>query len=170
MTVKTKFVGLMLAFSGTVCAAGQNAEKNSPMGEFIQACSAFIQPGQTEVLLETQCLSNAVSFCKIATGEIEGDACTLSQIEWLEETVSQNWKKLPTDMRRGWPEPPTSAELTEKANTFFSGVNVPPLPELNCADARQELLCRYSDALSGWLALRILERSVLQRVPSREGD
>ncbi|WP_037307891.1 hypothetical protein [Ruegeria halocynthiae] len=129
---------------------------------FLQVCTDLVPNVPFAIPMDAECITQGTKMCDLATMNSELETCLGEVTEWMSEQIATNWSKLPEDLRQGREKPPTAKEL---ANGTGIVVNAKKLD--NCETAQidgvsTEKACAYSDALAGWHALRVVQRSAME--------
>ncbi|WP_405112339.1 hypothetical protein L0Z65_08420 [Phaeobacter sp. BS52] len=120
---------------------------------FLSSCTGFVPDVDYALPMDTQCISQAVRMCNLSHELQVLKRCVDSAAAWMETDSARIITQMPGfDMSvfddNGLVGPPLSA-LGE----------VPDCTKVSDPNLSSETVCRYSEALSHWLKLRILMRS-----------
>ncbi|UWQ52588.1 hypothetical protein [Leisingera caerulea] len=120
---------------------------------FLSACTVFVPDVAFAVPMDTQCVSQAVRMCNLSREMKALQHCADLAAAWMEADGASIVSQMPgfdeSVLDDNWHEGlslPALADAPDCTKVFDP--NLPP-----------ETACRYSEALSEWLKLRILLRS-----------
>ncbi|APG46429.1 hypothetical protein [Phaeobacter porticola] len=122
---------------------------------FLSACAGFVPDVGYAVPMDTQCVSQAVRMCNLSQEMKALQHCADSAAAWLEADGARIVSQMPGfDKSVLDDNGPAGLSLPMPAMG-----DAPDCTKTSDPNLSSETVCRYSEALSEWLKLRILMRS-----------
>ncbi|UWQ31497.1 hypothetical protein K3555_12890 [Leisingera sp. M527] len=122
---------------------------------FLSACSGFVPDVGFAVPMDTQCVSQAVRMCNLSQEMKALQHCADSAAAWLEADGARIVSQMPGfDKSVLDGNGPAGLSLPMPAMG-----DAPDCTKISDPNLPSEVVCRYSEALSEWLKLRVLMRS-----------
>jgi hypothetical protein len=143
-----------LGASFPLTAAGEETPVFDTAG-FLSACTGFVPDVGSAVPMDTQCVSQVVRMCNMSLENNALQYCVDSAAAWLEADGARIVGQMPGfDKSVLDGNGPAGLSLSMPALG-----DAPDCTEISDPNLPAELVCRYSEALSEWLKLRVLMRS-----------
>jgi hypothetical protein len=143
-----------LNVASPVVAAADEKNRFDTAG-FLQSCTGHVPDVGFAVPMDTQCISQAVRMCNMSF-EMRGlQRCVEGAAIWMEADGARIASQIPgfdNSVLEG--KGPTALSLPMPGLA-----NAPDCTTLSDPNLPADTACRYSEALSDWLKLRVLQRS-----------
>lgn len=159
MKQSTRFVITAMA-----CALGSAASPAAAAGGeqfqfdtagFLSACTGFVPDVGYAVPMDTQCVSQAVRMCNMSQEYKALQDCVDSSAAWLEADGARIVSQMP-----GFDKSVLDGNGLAGLSLPMPALgDVPDCTKISDPNLPSEVVCRYSEALSEWLKLRVLMRS-----------
>ncbi|AUQ98462.1 hypothetical protein [Phaeobacter inhibens] len=137
-----------------IAAAGEENSGFDTAG-FLSACTEFAQDVDYALPMDTQCVSQAVHMCNLSQEMKALQHCADSAAAWLEADGARIVSLMP-GFDKSVLDGSGPAGLSLPIPTLG---DAPDCTQVSDHNLPAEVACRYSEALSEWLKLRILMRS-----------
>ncbi|UWR81288.1 hypothetical protein K4K97_04950 [Phaeobacter inhibens] len=122
---------------------------------FLSACTEFVQDVDYALPMDTQCVSQAVRMCNLSQEMKALQHCADSAAAWLAADGARIVSLMP-GFDKSVLDGSGPAGLSLPIPTLG---DAPDCTQVSDHNLPAEVACRYSEALSEWLKLRILMRS-----------
>lgn len=126
---------------------------------FLTACTDLVPDVPFAVPMDAMCISQGRKMCGLAVMNEEPGRCLDEVTAWMQSEVAAKWGGLPAHMRKDWASPPTAEEMAGNDMLSTLNLSLPNCETLDVDGISKQSLCDYSNALTGWHALRVLQRA-----------
>ncbi len=133
---------------------------------FLRACTDLVPNVDYALPMDVECIGQSHRMCELADPNAEAERCVLMVSKWMRNETIAEWSQIPEKNRLGYEDPPVAQDLIKDAKRIFDDEILAPFaPAIaSCEDFQiegvsEQVACGYADALAGWLALRILQRT-----------
>ncbi|OUS34011.1 hypothetical protein A9Q94_17710 [Rhodobacterales bacterium 56_14_T64] len=152
-----------------VAASDLGEDQRFDTAGFLTDCTGHVPNGQYSIVMDGQCVSQAVKFCNLSLDLHGLQECVAEATGWLNSDAVREREKGST---LGSPE---IAEMLsyERPSTSVLGMQIDRLNNFDCKNVQdreltQEVLCAYGDALAAWHEARELRRASERRIFANE--
>ena len=126
---------------------------------FLEACTDLVPNVPLAIPMDAQCISQGRKMCDLATLNSDSETCIAEVTAWMRDEAASKWSLIPQNIRLDRAKPPTAEEMTNDGMMASIGGMMPNCETIQVDGVSKQLVCEYSDALAGWHALRVLQRS-----------
>ena len=158
-TKATFWVAALMTVFGTQSRAETVGPSKFETGAFLTACTEFVPNVPLAIPMDAQCISQGRKMCELAAFEAPPETCLLEVTHWMQNEVLSKWSLIPEGIRGDQAEPPTAEEMVNDAMLASLSSMMPNCDTVQINGVSKQALCDYTDALAGWHALRVLQRS-----------
>ncbi|WP_170769260.1 hypothetical protein [Ruegeria lacuscaerulensis] len=128
-------------------------------GAFLTACTELVPDVPLAIPMDAQCISQGRKMCELAAFDAPPETCLLEVTRWMQNEVALKWSLIPDDIRLDHAEPPTAEEMVNDGMLASLSSMMPSCETVQIDGVSKGALCEYTNALAGWHALRVLQRS-----------
>ncbi len=134
-------------------------ENKLGVGTRLSFCADSIPITELALIMDGECVSHARKMCEYAFDLARNEYCLVEVTNWMRRDADIRWQRIPDERKLGFEGPPTAKDIFESETGLGPVLPLPDCRKIDVGDISQEAICSYTDALAGWRAARIIERS-----------